>query len=71
LFSAPTIGHLGFTGTSFWLELATGVHIVMLTNRTHPYRFTEGIRTARPVIHDALMAAVKRASDSLFTQSGV
>jgi CubicO group peptidase (beta-lactamase class C family) len=57
-FKGPVIGHLGFTGVSFWLELATGVHVVMLTNRTHPYRFARGIRDARPAIHDVVMAAV-------------
>ena len=60
-FKTPTIGHLGFTGVSFWLELATGIHIVLLTNRTHPYRFTEGIKAFRPAIHDAVMSAIKNA----------
>ncbi|MFH1980874.1 MAG: serine hydrolase domain-containing protein [Pseudomonadota bacterium] len=64
-FSTPTIGHLGFTGVSFWLELTTGVHIVLLTNRTHPYRFAEGIKNFRPAIFDALMAAVRRSPGGL------
>lgn len=58
LFRRPTIGHLGFTGVSFWLELDSGVHIVMLTNRTHPFRFSTGIRCHRPIIHDALKGVI-------------
>lgn len=61
LFQTPTVGHLGYTGTSFWMELATGIHIVLLTNRTHPYRFKEGIKAFRPTIHDAVMTAIKNA----------
>lgn len=31
-------GHLGFTGTSMWLDLARGEYAVLLTNRVHPRR---------------------------------
>ena len=34
-FSARSVGHLGFTGTSFWLDLETGQMVVLLTNRVH------------------------------------
>lgn len=29
-------GHTGFTGTSFWWDRPTGVHVVLLTSRLHP-----------------------------------
>ena len=32
------VGHLGFTGTSMWLDWARGRHAVLLTNRVHPRR---------------------------------
>lgn len=32
------VGHLGFTGTSLWLDWARGRHAVLLTNRVHPRR---------------------------------
>lgn len=32
------VGHTGFTGTSLWLDSASGVYTVLLTNRVHPSR---------------------------------
>jgi serine-type D-Ala-D-Ala carboxypeptidase len=56
---APTaIGHLGFTGTSLWIDPAQQVIVVLLTNRVHPSRQREGIRAFRPLIHDAVMQAL-------------
>lgn len=57
-FSAATVGHLGFTGTSFWLDRTRGIDVVLLTNRVHPGRANEAIRSFRPVVHDAVMAAM-------------
>lgn len=57
-FSAHTVGHLGFTGTSFWMDLERGVIVVLLTNRVHPSRANAAIRTFRPRLHDAVMEAV-------------
>lgn len=54
-FSRMTVGHLGFTGTSFWIDLCRGVVIVLLTNRVHPSRENEKIKNFRPVFHDRLM----------------
>lgn len=54
-FSRNTVGHLGFTGVSFWMDLEKEVVIVLLTNRVHPSRENEKIRTFRPVIHDGIM----------------
>lgn len=46
------IGHLGFTGTSLWLDPARAVAVVLLTNRVSPSRDNIEIRRFRPVIHD-------------------
>ncbi len=54
-FSAASLGHLGFTGTSFWVDPTTSVIVVLLTNRVHPVRSNEKIRKFRPVIHDLVM----------------
>jgi CubicO group peptidase (beta-lactamase class C family) len=59
-FSPAAIGHLGFTGTSLWIDPATQVIVVLLTNRVHPSRQREGIRTFRPLIHNAVVRALER-----------
>lgn len=55
--SRHAFGHLGFTGTSVWIDIARGVHVVLLTNRVHPDKGNEGIRAMRPRVHDAVFAA--------------
>ncbi|MCF8024312.1 MAG: beta-lactamase family protein [Desulfobacteraceae bacterium] len=50
-----TFGHLGFTGVSFWMDFASGITVVLLSNRVCPGRENQKIRTFRPVIHDAVM----------------
>jgi serine-type D-Ala-D-Ala carboxypeptidase len=49
-------GHLGFTGTSLWIEPDARVVVALLTNRVHPTREHVAIRAARPGAHDALFA---------------
>jgi CubicO group peptidase (beta-lactamase class C family) len=57
-FSKETVGHLGYTGTSFWSDLKTGISVVLLTNRVHPSLENELIRDFRPKLHDAVMTLV-------------
>ncbi len=57
-FSKTSIGHLGFTGTSFWIDPKQSIFIVLLTNRVHPSRFNVGIRRFRPQIHDDIMTSM-------------
>ena len=45
--SRNSVGHLGFTGTSFWLDLDTGVAVILLANRVHPSRDNTAIRGFR------------------------
>lgn len=54
-FSARTVGHLGFTGVSFWLDLEKDVVIILLTNRVHPFRWNTRLQRFRPRIHDRVM----------------
>lgn len=62
-FSADTIGHLGFTGTSFWMDLKQSVSVILLTHRVHPFRWNTRLRDFRPVIHDAIMEYMGFSSD--------
>ncbi|HEU4406199.1 MAG TPA: serine hydrolase domain-containing protein [Polyangiaceae bacterium] len=56
-FGPNTFGHLGFTGTSLWVDPDAGVVGVLLTNRVHPTRGApEGIRAARPLVYDGIAA---------------
>ena len=58
-FSANTVGHLGFTGTSFWMDLDREVFVVLLTNRIHPSRTNDDIKAFRPQFHDRVMEALR------------
>jgi serine-type D-Ala-D-Ala carboxypeptidase len=57
-FSLGSIGHLGYTGTSLWLDRERQLAIVLLTNRTWPDRSSQAIRTVRPAFHDAVFTAL-------------
>ena len=54
-----TVGHLGFTGTSFWMDLQQQVIVILLTNRVHPSRNNERIKEFRPLIHDQVMKELR------------
>jgi CubicO group peptidase (beta-lactamase class C family) len=54
-FSDTSIGHLGFTGVSFWIDVEKQIIVSLLTNRTRKGEDMEGIREARPVLHNAVM----------------
>lgn len=54
-FSKRTVGHLGFTGTSFWMDLDRRIIVILLTNRVHPSRDNNRIKAFRPKLHDAVM----------------
>ena len=57
-FSANSVGHLGFTGTSFWMDLERSIIVILLTNRVHPTRDNEAIKAFRPRLHDAVMQSL-------------
>jgi CubicO group peptidase (beta-lactamase class C family) len=51
------IGHLGFTGTSLWIDHEHQAIYILLSNRVHPSRHDQRIRAVRPSFH-ALAAAL-------------
>ncbi|MGD9762579.1 MAG: serine hydrolase domain-containing protein [Candidatus Binatia bacterium] len=57
-FSPNTVGHLGFTGTSIWMDLDRDRHVVLLSNRVHPSRDNNLIKDFRPFIHDLINEAL-------------
>ena len=57
-FSADSVGHLGFTGTSFWMDLDRCIIVILLTNRVHPSRKNTAIKIFRPKLHDAVMKSL-------------
>ncbi|GGH13322.1 serine hydrolase domain-containing protein [Silvibacterium dinghuense] len=61
-FGPHSIGHLGYAGTSLWIDRDRSLAAVLLTNRTWPNRQTKAIQQVRPRFHDALLEAVS-ASD--------
>jgi CubicO group peptidase (beta-lactamase class C family) len=58
-FGPRTFGHLGFTGTSLWIDPDAELVGVLLTNRVHPTREHIAIRAARPAVYDALADAMR------------
>lgn len=56
-----TFGHLGFTGTSLWIDPDAGAVVAVLTNRVSPTRENLAIRAARPAAHDALFTLASGA----------
>ncbi|MFQ5950082.1 MAG: serine hydrolase domain-containing protein, partial [Nitrospiria bacterium] len=57
-FSSASFGHLGFTGTSIWVDRARDLAVILLTNRIHPSRANEKIRSFRPALHDVIFKEV-------------
>jgi CubicO group peptidase (beta-lactamase class C family) len=57
-FSRHSAGHLGYSGTSLWIDFERQLAIVLLTNRTWPHRQSQGIRTVRPAFHDAVLEKI-------------
>lgn len=59
---AGAIGHLGFTGTSLWLDPANRRWVGLLTNRVHPSRHgsADGIKALRRAVNDAAIALLER-----------
>ena len=51
-------GHLGYTGTSLWVDRARGLSVALLTNRTALGRDNLRIQDFRPAFHDAVLQAL-------------
>ncbi|MGE5359073.1 MAG: serine hydrolase domain-containing protein [Bacteroidales bacterium] len=59
--SPSAFGHVGFTGTSLWLDPALDFYAVLLTNRVYPSRDNTKIVAVRPAFHDAVVREFKKA----------
>jgi CubicO group peptidase (beta-lactamase class C family) len=57
-FSSNSFGHLGYTGTSMWIDPERQLSIILLTNRTWPDCHNEAIKQIRPAFHDAVIEAL-------------
>jgi CubicO group peptidase (beta-lactamase class C family) len=53
-FSKKSIGHLGYTGTSFWYDPIVDLYIAILSNRTFPDRENTAFNKYRPIIQDMI-----------------
>ncbi|MGD0792516.1 MAG: serine hydrolase domain-containing protein [Terriglobales bacterium] len=60
-FSSRSFGHLGYTGTSLWIDPDRQLSISLLTNRTWPDCQNQAIKQVRPAFHDAVMEALENA----------
>lgn len=56
LFSENSVGHLGFTGTSCWIDIERDIIILLFTNRVFFKGGNDAIKSFRPRIHDAVMS---------------
>lgn len=59
-FSSRSIGHLGYSGCSLWIDLDAAIALILLTNRTWPDRSTQQIKQLRPAFHNAIRQALPR-----------
>jgi len=53
-------GHTGFTGTSILMSPQDSLAVIFFTNRVHPTRANDAIRLVRPLIHNVVLASIKR-----------
>jgi len=60
-FSRRSFGHLGYTGTSLWIDPERQLSIALLTNRTWPDCQNQAIKQVRPALHDAVVEALETA----------
>jgi len=59
-FSPRSFGHLGYTGTSLWIDAERQLSITLLSNRTWPDCQNQAIKQVRPAFHDAVMEALEK-----------
>ncbi len=59
LASDDTFGHLGFTGTSIWIDREKNMIVILLTNRTYPNRsYGRRISQIRAAVADAAFSSI-------------
>lgn len=58
-FSGRSFGHLGYTGTSLWIDPEHELSVTLLTNRSWPDCQNQAIKQVRPAFHDAVIEALQ------------
>jgi CubicO group peptidase (beta-lactamase class C family) len=58
-FSPQSFGHLGFTGTSIWIDPIRELEVIFLSNRVHPTRDNQAIKAFRPQLHDVIIQGLE------------
>jgi CubicO group peptidase (beta-lactamase class C family) len=58
--SPRSFGHLGYTGSSLWIDPERQLSITLLTNRTWPDCQNHAIKQVRPAVHDAIVEALEK-----------
>jgi len=64
-FSASSFGHTGYTGTSFWVDPAEDLFLILLTNRVYPDDTDEQIVQVRPRVANLVHRAIVGPSQPL------
>jgi serine-type D-Ala-D-Ala carboxypeptidase len=54
-FSPESFGHLGYAGTSLWIDPVRELEVILLSNRVHPTRENKQIKIFRPELHDLVV----------------
>jgi len=60
-FGPGSFGHLGYTGTSLWIDPGRQLSIVLLTNRTWPDCSNQAIQQVRPRFQDAIIEVLDKS----------
>ena len=58
-FNEGTYGHLGYTGTSIWIDPVRDLFVIFLTNRVYPDD-TASISSTRPKVYDAVILSLEK-----------
>jgi CubicO group peptidase (beta-lactamase class C family) len=58
-FSSRSFGHLGYTGTSLWIDPVRQLSVALLTNRVWPDRSSQAIKYIRPRFHDTIVQTLE------------
>jgi CubicO group peptidase (beta-lactamase class C family) len=57
-FSSSSYGHLGYTGTSIWIDPERELAVILLSNRVYPSSENIKIRKFRPLLHNRVVKSL-------------
>jgi beta-N-acetylhexosaminidase len=64
-FSKESFGHLGFTGTSVWVDPERNLFVILLTNRVYPTRTNNKLNDFRPVLNDKIIECLENLKNKI------